>query len=209
MAPNIYWIITTSLIPNNYEVRKMQYTRALMQTIAQTHDIPNLKIIIVENNNNTTTFLDEFNDICMINYTDNNKIDCNYGTREIIDVQDCIKKYKIQDEDYVVKQTGRYFLKDNSPFVEELRNLETTQYECVMTYGSYQKKSAVRMQDCISGLLCMKAKYVKVVENNMEWDFAEYRWARASLRIPDDRAKNLSTLGIYIDPGKTNDYFLV
>jgi hypothetical protein len=150
-----------------------------------------------------------FQDCCSIYYTNNNSIDCNYGTREIIDVQDCIKHFNIQDDDYIVKQTGRYFLNKECPFLNEINTLETTKYECIIKYGWWQQPSLVKVEDCISGLLCMKAKYAKTVENNYEHDFAEYRWARASLKIPDEKVCILKTLGIYIDPGKSNSYFIV
>ena len=73
MPNTIYWIITTSLIPNNYELRKQQYIRAITKTIELTNSNPNIKIILVENNNNTETFLDMFKDHCSIYYTNNNR----------------------------------------------------------------------------------------------------------------------------------------
>lgn len=209
MPPNIYWIITTSLIPSNYEVRQQQYIHGISKTIELTAHIPNLKIIIVENNGLTSSFLDVFRGVCSVHYTSNNFIDCNFGTREILDVQDCIKTFNIQDEDYIVKQTGRYYLDNNSPFVQQVQNLETSRYECLITYGWYHKKSPVAVPDCISGLFCMKAKYAKQVENTNEHDFAEYRWARVTLPIPDEKKLNLSTLGIHICPGTLDTYFFV
>jgi hypothetical protein len=209
MPNTIYWIITTSLVPNNYDLRKQQYIRAITKTIEKTRDNPTIKIILVENNNNTETFLNIFQEYCLIYYTNNNSIDCNYGTREIIDVQDCIKHFNIQDDDYIVKQTGRYYLSDECPFLNEIHALETTKYECIIKYGWWEKPSLVKVEDCISGLFCMKAKYAKTVENSYEYDFAEYRWARASLKIPDERVSILKTLGIYIDPGKSSSYFIV
>ena len=209
MPPTIYWIVTTSLIPNNYEIRKAQYIRTISQLIERVEPYPFIKLVLVENNNNTSTFLDMFQDKCLIYYTNNNSIDCNYGTREIIDVQDCIKKFNIQDDDYIVKQTGRYFLAPSCPFFDELVNLQNTNYECIIKYGWWEKPSPVKVADCISGLLCMKAKYAKTVENSYELDFAEYRWARATFPIEDSRICILRTLGIHIDPHKNNGYFLV
>ena len=208
MAPNIYWIITTSLIPTNFEMRKHQYIRAISDVIRRCEGT-GIKIVIVENNGYRETFLDMFRDYCQIIYTDSNTLDCNYGTREILDVQECVRRVGIQDEDYVVKMTGRYYLAERCPFFDELLKLDQTHYETIIKYGWWEKPSATKVEDCIAGLFCMKAKYVKQVENSFELDFAEYRWARATKPIPDDKICNLNPLGIMIDPGKSNSHFLV
>jgi hypothetical protein len=204
----IYWIVTTSLIPKNFELRKQQYIYAITKTIEAVKGHP-IQIIIVENNNNTESFLDEFKEQgCWVYYTNTNELDCNYGTREIIDIQKCIDHFQIGDDDYIIKQTGRYFLADNSPFCAEVCNLNVTQLDVIIKYGWWEKPSMTKVEDCISGLFCMKTKYAKTVENNFQWDFAEYRWARATLQIPDEKIHILPILGLYIDPYKTSNFIL-
>lgn len=196
------------------DIRESQYSRAIEVLIRATSDIPNLKIIVIENNGKRETVLDHFG--VDVFYTDNNKIrTCNIdetlpvqnrGNKELKDVLDCIAAYNIQDDDFVVKMTGRYVLTDSSEFIDRLKHLD--QYECVIKYGSFGRPADEKMEDCITGLIGMCAKYVKRVQWSPEGGCIEWDWARATYLIPDEKVYKVGSLGIHICPG-SNTYFLV
>jgi len=200
----IYIIVTCSLY-DECNIREAQYTNAIRQLTKMTSDIPNLKIIVVENNGKRPTVLDEFG--CDVLYTTNNQFPSrNKGNKELKDVRDCIEAYNIQDDDFVAKMTGRYVLTDSSEFIERLKHLD--HYECIIKYGSYSKPANEKMQDCITGLLGMRAKYIKHVQWSAEYGCIEWEWAKATYLIPDEHIYKVGTLGIHICPGN-NTYFLV
>jgi hypothetical protein len=203
----IYWLVTTSLVENQFEERKKQYIYAITKLVEICKNTT-IKIIIIENNGKRETFLDMFKDYCTIFYTNNNLLDTHYGVKELQDILDCIEYFNINDEDYIVKITGRYYLADDSPFFNELLQINETGYEVLIKYGWWEKPSLTKVEDCISGLFCMKTKYAKTVDNSYKLDWVEHRWARTTLLIPDNKICIFKTLGVYIDPNK-NGYFLV
>ena len=109
----IYIIITTSInnkhgIQNNIH-RKNRYIKSITQLLSLIYNDVNIKPIIVENNGLRKTFLDDLN--CSVCYTENNHIHCkNKGGNELLDIKEVIHKYKIKDDDIIIKLTGRYKL---------------------------------------------------------------------------------------------------
>ena len=72
-----------------------------------------IKPIIVENNGKRETYLDDFN--CDVIYTDNNNLKYNHkAENELLDVKYIINKYNIDDNDLIIKLTGRYCLLNDS-----------------------------------------------------------------------------------------------
>lgn len=200
----IYIIVTCSLY-DECNIRKTQYTNAIRQLQKISSDIANLKIIVVENNGNRPTILDAFGYDVL--YTTNNQLPTrNKGNKELKDVRDCIEAYHIQDDDFVVKMTGRYVLTDSSEFIDKLKHLD--HYECIIKYGSYLNPANEKMEDCITGLIGMSAKYVKRVQWCPEGGCIEWDWARATYLIPDENIYKVGSLGIHICPA-SNTYFLV
>ena len=75
-----------------------------------------IKPIIVENNGmlHSHTFLNEISPNIDVIYTSNNKHDYSHkGSNEIMDIKEVIEKCNIQDDDIVIKITGRYKLLSN------------------------------------------------------------------------------------------------
>lgn len=183
-----------------------------LQKRIQDLNIENAKIVIVENNGPRYTYLDGLKEELF--YTNNNMLPvCNNGYtkgyKELHDVFDCINKYNIQDSDLIVKITGRYFLNDDSNFMNVLQKIDQTKYECIIRYGSFLGPAKMeKMDDCITGLIAMTCRYVKQIEQPGEWDCVEWKWAIASKIIPDEKVCILNELGINICPG-SNNYFLV
>jgi hypothetical protein len=185
----IYFIITTSLIENCFELRKREYIQGINSVLDATKDIPNTKIIIVENNGKRDTFLDNFRDSCEILYTESNNIENNKGHKEIVDVKICIYHYNIQPDDFVVKFTGRYFILTDGFFMNTIRNAndDFTNIDAIIKYGWWQDLKTYKIKDCITGLIGMKCKHVLNIELNKLEECIEWKWAETSLSIPDDK----------------------
>lgn len=208
----MYWLITTSLIEENKEIREAQYTRAITDVIRRLAGIP-IKIIIIENTGRSESFLDTLG--AEVFYTKNNSIPTNnYGIKEIRDIIDCMDAYKIQGEDHVVKMTGRYFLSESSPFIDEISKLGQISADAIVKYGWWEPSQRTPHANCITGLICMRAKYIRQIKIPDTSDMntcLEYRWAEATLSIPEENLRCMSTLGININPGcyKNNIFFEV
>ena len=202
----IYFIITTSIF-NNCTIRKKQYINGInkLKQIINKLIFENYKIIIVENNGKRDTFLNSLHD--EVYYTENNLIKTsNKGLKELQDILDCIDKYNIHDNDFIVKMTGRYVLDDNSEFMNIIRN--NTMYDCVIKYGSYLKGVNYKTNDCITGLIGMSCLYVKQIEKPNENECVEWNWAKVTNLIDDNKIYLVNNLGINICPS-SNNYFKV
>lgn len=205
----IYFLVTTCLYENNFDIRKSQYMTGIPQLKKVIHDmnIENYKIIIIENNGNRETFLSIFD--CEIFYTQNNFLPTrNIGIKEWQDVMDCIDKYNINDTDFIVKITGRYILDDDSEFMRVIKTIHETQYDCVIKYGPFYGPVNYKMKDCITGLIGMSCYYVKQIEKPRGNESVEWNWAKATYLMEDDKICMVNKLGISICPG-SNNYFKV
>lgn len=204
----IYFIVTTSMF-NECSTRQAQYTNGIikLKKIIKELEIENCKIIVVENNGLRSTFLNELD--CDVYYTENNFLQVtDKGYKELQDVLDCIHNYNINDSDFIVKMTGRYILNDNSEFMNVIKNINDTKYECVIKYGSFGNPVNYKMDDCITGLIGMSCVYVKQIKKPSENECVEWNWAKVTKLIDDNKIYLVNTLGINICPG-SNDYYEV
>ena len=209
----IYFIVTTCLLKSkNTNERKDKYKESLEILKKLLDGNKNIKIIIVENTGKKhRTFLNDYG--FDVYYTNNNNFESeNKGIKEIKDILDCIDKYNIKDEDFVIKMTGRYILNKNSEFINEIINYKNQ--DCILRYGSFFKPVNERVTDCITGLIGMKAKYIKNI--NMETGYKkkgypmEWEWARITLNINLSKIKIMNKLGISISPASARGkYFEV
>jgi hypothetical protein len=146
---------------------------------------------------------------CEVYYTENNFLQTgNKGIKELQDILDCIDKYNINDTDFIVKMTGRYILNDNSEFMNVIKNINNSKYDCVIKYGSYFKPVNYKMNDCITGLIGMSCYYVKLIEKPNERECVEWKWSKVTKLIDDKKIYLVNNLDINICPG-SNNYFKV
>lgn len=174
----IYVIITTSIHnkipPFNNEHRKNRYIDSIQHLLNLIKNNPNIHPIIVENNGQRTTFLDSLN--CDVLYTDNNRIQCKHkGGNELLDIKEVIHKYNIDDNDTIIKLTGRYKLMN----LDFIHLVSQNNYDAfVKFFNVYTKKKHSNMDDCVLGLFAIKCKYLKQFnysyETSAEVDFANY-----------------------------------
>ena len=204
----IYFIITTCIF-NDCLRRQSQYINGInkLNQVIKNLNFDNYKVIIVENNGIRNTFLDTLG--CDVYYTENNNLGTfEKGCKELHDILDCINKYNINDSDFIVKMTGRYILNDNSEFMNIIKNIHNTKYDCVIKYGPYFKPVNYKMDDCITGLIGMSCLYVKKIEKPNQNECIEWKWGKVTNLIDDKKIYIVNNLGINICPG-SNDYFAV
>jgi hypothetical protein len=188
--------------------RRKQYIGGISKLKQKIRDlnIENYKVIIVENNGKRETFLNNLG--CEVYYTENNFTQNDKGLKELQDILDCIDKYNIKDTDFVVKMTGRYSLNDNSEFMNIIKNIHNTNYDCVIKFGSYSNPVYYRTDDCITGLIGMSCLYVKQIEKPNDNECVEWKWGKVTNLIDHNKIYLLNSLGINICPG-SNNYFEV
>ena len=156
----IYLIITTSINNkigvNNFEHRKKRYFDCINKILELLKNYSQIKPIIVENNGSMETYLNELN--CDIVYTNNNKINCYHkGENELLDIKEVIDEYNINDEEYIIKLTGRYMpLNDN--FINIIINNQ--HYDAFIKFYNVCTKS-FNKNESVLGYFCLKSKYLK------------------------------------------------
>lgn len=202
----IYFLVTATLY-TDCPIRDEQYKngiRALKDAI-QTLQIQNYRIVIIENNGIRDTFLNHLD--CDVYYSYNNIFltTGNKGYKELQDIFDCIEGYQMDDTDFIVKMTGRYILHESSEFMNAVKQLQDTHYECVIRYGSYSNPVNYKTNDCITGLIGMSCRHIKRIRISEEHECVEWLWAEVACRIPEEKVHIVSQLGIDICP--TSDHY--
>ena len=158
------FLIITCCIKNNdgatwADRRRQEYYLAIANVL---NLLPkNVKPIIVENSMDGSSYLDVFN--CDIMYTNDNSrivegdIILHKGSREIIDIRKVIEKYEIQDDDMIIKMTGRYLLFKNDFFTTVLENLDKHAILRPYNICTYETGD-IHM---VLGLFALRCKYFK------------------------------------------------
>jgi len=211
-----YFIVTTCLLPTDYEIRESQYKRCigrLLDLINIHFDRMSVKVVIVEGNGQRETYLDTFvSDLTSVVYTSNNLLKLvNKGHTELLDIVECIHRCNVNNDEFIVKLTGRYYIEDESPLFNAIKsNLVTNQYDCYIKYGSYQKTSSEPVRDCITGLIAMRTFFVKQIHTPKETECVEWIWVSTSIdKINPQRVLPIiGRMGLSLCPG-SNDYFSI
>lgn len=177
--PQTYLIITTS-IKNKMGIqygdrRRQEYYLGIANVLNLLPD--SIKPIIVENSQDNKSYLDVFR--CPIVYTCNNDyvVEDGYrmhkGYREMLDIQQVINRFDIEDDDMVIKMTGRYLLFKNDFFNIVLQNLDKEAIFREFNVMTYSKTNI----DIVLGLFAVKSKYLKYFQyrENKKGAEEEYR----------------------------------
>jgi hypothetical protein len=183
----IYLIITTS-INNRFggkdmDERQKRYLYSISETLkVLPHEI---KPIIVENNGKRDTYLDNFyhhhRQHVKVFYTDNNILQFkSKGINEFMDIKYVIEKYGIEDDDIIIKLTGRYRVISPNFFKDILKN-ENNYDAFIKFFGTCSLK--FEEYDCILGCYAMKAKFIKLfnhftIDNYKSAEIALAKYAR-------------------------------
>ena len=176
----IYIIITTSInnkvgVKNELH-RKDRYIKSIKHLLELIKNNDSLHPIIVENNGNRKTFLDNLK--CDIVYTKNNCHNLKHkGGNELLDIKTVINTYNIDDNDTIIKLTGRYKIM-NLDFINLVINNCDKIDAFVKFFNVATKKYHNNKDDCILGLFALKCKYLKnfnyKYNSSPECEFAMY-----------------------------------
>ena len=201
-----YVVITTCLIEHDWKRRMEQYIRSITQTIQLFRTIPNTTIIIVENTGKKSSFLDNFG-IPVLYTNTNNEIETkNRGIKEILDIFKVIEAFKLQEDDFLIKITGRYFLHNDSKFLHAIETLHETSYDVVCRYGGYNlpKIYMEKFYSVFTGIIGMRVKYVKQIQVPDHESCIEWKWAEVANTLDESRICMLDSLGLsqYIRDGE-------
>lgn len=197
----IYLIITTS-INNRFgnkdsDERQKRYLYAITESLKY---LPRqIKPIIVENNGKRETYLDNFyhynRQHVKVFYTDNNKQQFkNKAINELIDIKELIEKYGIEDDDIIIKLTGRYKVLSSNFFKEIIEN--ENNYDAFIKFFNVCELKYLN-NDCILGCYAIRTKFLKLfnhftIDNykSAEIAFAKY------IRFSGARIKEIEQLDI-------------
>jgi hypothetical protein len=120
------------------------------------------------------TYLDGLS--CDVVYTNNNRFNFRHkGVNELLDIKEVINKYNIQDDDIVIKLTGRYKVLD-ATFIELVKN-NIDIYDAFVKFFNVCTRRFM-FDDCVLGLFAIKCKYLKNFEykcaKSPECEFADH-----------------------------------
>lgn len=207
----IYLIITTS-INNRYGIknnkhREERYVNSISSALNIISNAPYniIKPIIVENNGHRITYLDNFN--CDVTYTNNNQyLFPHKGQNELLDIQHVINQYNIQDDDLIIKLTGRYTIFDNSFFNLIMNNINN--FDAFIKFFNVCTKQYMH-NDCALGLIAVKSKYLKQFQYNFiksaECEFADF----IRTHIENDRIMEVKELNLEYCFGDTHELLII
>jgi len=159
------YIIITACIHNkrggviDFNERKKRYIMCINKILEFLKEYPDIKPIIVENNGDKDTYLNDID--CEVLYTNNNSIDTEHkGINEMIDIQDTIKHLSANDDDMIIKITGRYRMREPK-FIEVVTQNIDNYDAFIKCYNVCTKKR--EKYDMILGLYALRCKYIKQI----------------------------------------------
>jgi len=210
----IYLIITTSI--NNRHglaedtVRKERYRFAISETL--THVPADIQPILVENNGKRETYLDSFvhhGKRVPVVYTENNQFRHfkSKGTNELLDLHEVIRTKGIQEDDMIIKLTGRYRILSPLFFQEVIAH--QSQYDAfVKFYGVCSLK--FDLKDCVLGCYAIRTKYLQLLRAPMmeQYSSAEIAFARY-VRLCGARVKDIPQLDLECQFAEDNRILVV
>ena len=156
----IYLIITSSIVNkhglDDFEHRKYRYIDSIRQALYIVNGDTTIKPIIIENNGYRQTYLDGLG--CEVSYTNNNYLNLpNKGANELIDMKYLITRYNIQDDDTIIKLTGRYKLL-NADFINFVK-CNNYEYDAFVKFYNVCTREYMH-NDCVLGLFAIKCKHL-------------------------------------------------
>ncbi len=171
----IYFLLTTSVInkylkeehkngEKDFETRKNLYLTSILKNIEILKKYSNIEIIIVENNGDANTYLNLFKEKFGVSivYTNYNKHNYYHkGYAEMFDIKAVIKTYHMDDNDIIIKMTGRYHLVNNY-FIEAIVKNED-KFDAFFKFYNVCLKRYMH-NDCVLGAFALRVKFLKDFE---------------------------------------------
>lgn len=159
----IYLIFTCSIITPD---REQIYKECITDTIQKLSGYP-IKFVIVDNTGLESSLLDTIKDATVIYTNTNNNMSFtndnrpgHKGVKEFFDILTVCDKLNVQDDDIVVKLTGRYTIKGTHFFDILLKNESI--YDCFLKCYNVCLREYCK-NDMIMGLYGMRYKYLSEI----------------------------------------------
>lgn len=146
------------------EARKNRYITSIVKNLEILKNYPNVKVLIVENNGDSNTYLNVFQEKFGVSIIYTNYNQSNYyhkGYAEMYDIKAVIKSYRMNDNDIIIKMTGRYHLMTNF-FIEAVIQNED-KYDAFFKFYNVCLKRYMH-NDCILGAFALRVKFLKDFE---------------------------------------------
>lgn len=106
-SPQIYVLYTSALLPKQFELRKQEYLKSFYTLISYGYEP-----WIIESTNIDNSFFDEISNRVL--YPQKNVLSLrNKGVNEVMSIRASIPLLPFEDNDIVIKLTGRYLLSIN------------------------------------------------------------------------------------------------
>jgi hypothetical protein len=203
------YLIITACINNKYgiknpERRKQEYTDCITKTLSV---LPKeITPIIVENNGARATYLDTFG--IPVVYTNSNNVHYYHkGINELRDMIEVILKHPIQDDDMIIKITGRYHLMDDRFCRLVMEKVDT--FDAFVKFFNVCTLEFMH-NDCVLGLMAIRAKYLKMfaTKHRFQGRSMEVEFATFVRTLPAERICEVDRLGLhccFADDNRTLD----
>ena len=203
-------LIFTSCIAARYAApveREQIYYKTITASVKAMSGLP-IEFYIVENSGKRRTLLDDISGVHLL-YTDTNAIKYSgsnpdaetglKGMKEMMDVLRVCDVFDFDEEDIVIKLTGRYGLQNPPTFLENLIENEGN-YDVFMKFLNICTMSYEPM-DCVLGLCAIRYKYLQ--EFNPRYMLEQLSCERvfaAFVRhtVPQERILEVTHLGLVL-----------
>lgn len=157
-AGQIQMICTSALIENQFERRKLEYLSSLLQIRSL-----GFEPWVIECRNIGSSFFDDVTKQILYPQAHNDWLK-NKGVNEALGIYQSVPCLPFDDEDIVIKLTGRYFLKD-SHFI---KLIESTQ-ERFDVWGIFSGKHFVSPGHLMTGCFAMRWKHFKKMLEDLDY----------------------------------------
>ena len=202
-------IFTTCITARHADVgeREQVYYKTIRESLKTLADLP-IELYIVENSSKRRTLLDDISGVHLL-YTDTNAIeytgsntDAQTGLKPMKEMMDILRVcdvFEFDEEDIVIKLTGRYGLQNPPTFLENLIKTQE-KYDVFMKFFNICTMSH-DVNDCVLGLFAIRYKYLAEFNPRymLEQNSAERLFA-AFVRefVPRERILDVSHLGLVL-----------
>lgn len=149
-TPKVHIILTSAIIKNQFGLRMAEYTNSIEQLRKL-----GIEPWIVEATNIRSSFFDTISDQVFYPQQHDDTQRSNKGLNETRSIRACLPYLDFNDDDIVIKMTGRYFLKDRY-FIDTILRT-SNQYDAWGMYG----KNFVASEHLFTGCFAMRWKYYK------------------------------------------------
>lgn len=156
----IQFLLTSAMNLHQFDWRKQEYLRTFSSLKAYGYN-PWIVEALAD-----SSFFDELTDRVIYPQVNNNAW-MNKGANETNSIRASIPYLPFDDEDIVIKLTGRYYLYDN--YLVNLIQRTQNDFDAYVCYG----KNFVSPDHIFTGCFAMRWKYFKKLYNELDLDWAE------------------------------------